>query len=400
MLKIELITNYFPPEMGAAADRMYNLAKGLQQLDHEVEVIAPMPNYPENKIYEGYRNRFKVEERINEILVRRYWILPSFMPNTILRFFGMLSFPVALWASLFHLWNRKPDIVIIQNTPLLVAFSALILTKLLPSCKKVLNVSDLWPLSAAELGLIKKEERKYKIMEWLESYNYSSSDLIVGQSNEIIQYIHKRADRPFFLYRNISPGKSSKESHVDKYHQGRPKIVYAGLLSTFQGVYEICSKVNFHELEAEFHIYGSGQEEQDIRQYIRNHPDSNIHFHGRVTKEELQRILPEYHASIVPLKNRIYGAVPSKIFESILLRVPVLFCGSGEGAEIVEENELGYTAEPGDYSALENNILRLKKLSGDEYKSLLQNCRRFAKKELDFDQQLQSLLTELKNLVA
>lgn len=198
MLKIELITNYFPPEMGAASSRMFNLAKGLQRLGNDVEVIAPLPNYPENEIYEGYRKKFKTDEQIEGIQVRRYWILPSFMPNSMFRFIGMISFPISLWASIFHLWKRKPDVVIIQNTPLLVSFSALILAKLLPNCKKVLNVSDLWPLSAFELGLVDKEERKYKIMEWLEGYNYKASDLITGQSNEIIQYINKRVNKPFF----------------------------------------------------------------------------------------------------------------------------------------------------------------------------------------------------------
>ena len=163
MYKIELITNYFPPEMGAAASRMFALAKGLKDLGHDAEVIAPMPNYPDKRVYKEYRNRFRILETIEEIKVRRYWIAPSLFLDTMFRFFGMLSFPASLWANLHHLLKKKPDVVIIQNTPLLVSFSALVLSKLLPNCKVVLNVSDLWPSTAAELGLMDKKERKYKL---------------------------------------------------------------------------------------------------------------------------------------------------------------------------------------------------------------------------------------------
>lgn len=399
MYKIELITNYFPPEMGAAASRMYNLAKGLKDFGHDVEVIAPMPNYPEERVYEGYRNKFRVFESIEEIKVRRYWILPSFMSQTIFRILGMISFPVTLWLNFFHLWKRKPDVIIIQNTPLLVSFSALILSKLLPDCNKVLNVSDLWPLSAADLGFINKEQRKYKVMEWLELYNYKSADLIVGQSKEIIEYIGRKVDKPFFLYRNISPKYHDPDKFIMKYPGSNLKIIYAGLLSSFQGVFDICREINFQKIGAEFHIYGSGEEEGKIIEYVENYPHKNIHFHGRVTKEHLLQILPEYHASIVPLANRIYGAVPSKIFELISLGVPVLLCGSGEGAELIKENELGYTSEPNDYRGLEKNLKELKKLTRPSYKRLLVNCKRFAEKELNFEEQLNRFIDELKDLI-
>lgn len=399
MLKIELITNYFAPEMGAAASRMLALAKGLQDLGHNVEVIAPMPNYPDKKVYEGYRNKFRILETIEDIKVRRYWVAPSLFSDTMFRFFGMLSFPVSLWTNLFHLLKRKPDIVIVQNTPLLVSFSALLLSKLLPDCKKILNVSDLWPLTAAETGLIDKKERKYKIMEWLESYNYRSAHLIAGQSREIIEYIKKKVDKPFFLYRNISPEYQILQTRLEKYYHGNPKIVYAGLLSSFQGVFEICKKINFREIGAEFHIYGSGDEEEKIRRYIEEHPEVKIYFHGRLTRPELHEKLPEYHASIVPLANQIYGAVPSKIFELISFNVPVLFCGSGEGADIIKENNLGFVSDPGDFKTLEKNIGRLKLLSEDEYKRILLNCIHFTEDKLNFEKQLERLDQEMHRLV-
>ena len=59
---------------------------------------------------------------------------------------------------------------------------------------------------------------------------------------------------------------------------------------------------------------------------------------------------------LFPLTVRIRGAVPSKLFDLLPLGVPILFCGGGEGEEIVKENQLGLVSAPGDYERLSKNI--------------------------------------------
>src|SRR5690625_5239960 len=142
MQKVEIITNYFPPEMGAASNRIFTLAKGLQSSGYDVEVVAPLPNYPFGEIFEEYKGKFSKNEQIDDIAVKRFWAYPNVSKNFFLRFFGMLSFALTLWAGIFHYLKRRPDIMVIQYSPQLVSFSALLLAKLLPGCKRVLNVSD------------------------------------------------------------------------------------------------------------------------------------------------------------------------------------------------------------------------------------------------------------------
>lgn len=391
MQKVNIVTNYFPPEIGAASNRIYNLAKGLKDIGYKVEVIAPLPNYPEGKIFNGYKGKFYTKEEVEGIIVRRFWVYPTVSKNFIIRFFGMVSFALTLWTGLLHYLKRKPDIMIVQHSPLLVSFSAMILGKLLPGCKRILNVSDLWPLTAVELGAMTDSGLMYRVMERIEHFNYHHSHLILGQSGEILQHIKDRTDKPLLLYRNISPEYSAQKINLEKYHEGRPKIVYAGLLGVAQGIYNLCQHIDFKGMGVEFHIYGSGNEEEKIRTYIENNPNSNIIYHGSVPREELHEKLPGFHASVVPLTNRIYGALPSKIFELISFGVPVLFCGGGEGAEIIRDNKLGLTSDPGDFKKLEDNIQRLKNLSEKEFRKILLNCIDFTKDKLNFKLQLQKL---------
>ena len=57
-MKILIVTNYFYPEMGAAPSRIYNMVNGLKKSNHDVNVIAPLPNYPNGKIFKNYTTNY------------------------------------------------------------------------------------------------------------------------------------------------------------------------------------------------------------------------------------------------------------------------------------------------------------------------------------------------------
>ena len=77
---IVIVSNYYPPEMGAAANRIRNLAEGLKDRGNKVTVVCPLPNYPKGEIFKSYKNKFSVSETINHVKVKRYWIF-SFKIN-------------------------------------------------------------------------------------------------------------------------------------------------------------------------------------------------------------------------------------------------------------------------------------------------------------------------------
>ncbi|MEP7146308.1 MAG: glycosyltransferase, partial [bacterium] len=145
------------------------------------------------------------------------------------------------------------------------------------------------------------------------------------------------------------------------YGGGRIKIVYAGLLGVAQGVLDIAKNIDFREIGAEFHIYGEGSEKETLEKYISENPDRNIYLHKIVTREEIPDLLQGFYCTIIPLIKNIYGAVPSKIYEAMAAGVPVLYSGTGEGARIIESNNVGLVSPPKDFELLKINILKLKK---------------------------------------
>ncbi len=76
-MRIWLVTQYYPPEVGAAPVRLSRLARMLVALGHEVSVLTAMPNYPDGVINPPYRGRFAYAETIDGVTVRRVWLYTS-----------------------------------------------------------------------------------------------------------------------------------------------------------------------------------------------------------------------------------------------------------------------------------------------------------------------------------
>lgn len=371
-IKINIISIFFPPEIGAAPSRIFKLANTLSaQSDIDVEIITALPNYPEGKIFSNYRKKLWVVEQIGNLSIRRYWLYPSTSKNPILRIFSMFSFSLSSFLSLRHLWKRKPKLLIINSPPLLVGFSSVLLAKLCRA-KILLNISDLWPLSALELGAIKKG-RFYSILEFVERFIYKKADCIMAQSEESLSHINRLVNKPTFLYRNMDLP-SPYLNLLPEYDPTNIKIIYAGLLGVAQGVFGICQNVNFKELGVEFHIYGSGNEFELITDFIKKNPDSNIYLYKTVPKEAIPLILSKFHATLIPLKKPIYGAFPSKVFMAIASGLPIIFSGEGEGANFVMKHELGWVSKSEDYCMLTDNILKLKNMGSEAFFEMKRHC--------------------------
>jgi len=391
-MKILIISNYFPPEIGAASNRIFLMAKSLNANLIESEVVCPFPNYPTGKLIGKYKGLYK-KENVQGIICHRLFIRPDNTKSAFKRVFSMLSFSFSLWILLFKKNIRLFDQVIVQNSPLLVSFSAIILFKKILNKKIILNVSDLWPQSAIDLEVIRKDSLSHKIFKWIESFNYKNSDKIIGQSQYILDHISKYKACPNFLYRNLPFEAENKFNEISK--SNKISFVYAGLLGVAQGLLKLVKIIDKLNYDFEFHIYGDGNERKEIENFLVN--NNKIKYFGSISKIELQLILPKYHYSFVPLAKDVKGAFPSKIYELISNNIPVIYIGKGEAKKFIDENNLGYTLQPENI----NNISILLKdiLNGKltNYNNLIKNCNSISKQKLSFKKQNIKLIKFITN---
>ncbi len=378
---ITILCNSYPPEKGAGPTRIYNLAHMLQSRGYDVEVVTSIPNYPTGKIFPEYRYKLAKHEVYDGIKVRRLWHLPSNSKFPLKRMVSMITQSASIYIiALPHLLRKRPAIIFVSSPPILLGYTGMIVAKLV-GAKSILNISDIWPHSALELGVI-KPGKFYNYLENLEKRMYRFADFCVGQSEEILERIEYvlPGRKKKFLYRNLQEISPYAE-HARP--SGKKKIVYAGMLGIAQGMMDICQQINFTELNVELHIYGEGFEKPLLLNFIKTNPNNGVFYHESIQGKEIPLMLKDYHATLVPLITNIHGAVPSKIFMAISNGLPVLFSGNGEGAKIVKEGKIGWVNSPSDYEGLKNNILLFGKVSEIEYNSIRANCIELAQNTFD-----------------
>lgn len=421
-MRILLVAERYWPEVGAAPSRLANMAEGLERQGCEVDVLTSLPNYPMGKIFDGYHGCLSKKEVRHGVNVFRYWIYATVSRSPVARMLNMFSFAWTIWLFAFK-WKRikRYDCVIIQTPTVVVAASALRLFKGLYGKKCVLNVSDIWPLTAFDMGAITKESRSFRFMAKLEKYLYRKADGVLGQSEEILNHVaqemlslegkwdsslEKDSDEVLnsklwlqndrlWLYRNLQ----TYQMDCDHKTKGNVlRLVFSGMLGVAQDVAGIVKRVPWKELGVEFHIFGGGKQYDEIVAWCKEHPESGVFAHGFVQKEEIAGRLASMDGSIVPLAARIRGAFPSKVFDILPQGLPILFCGGGEGAQFISSHNVGYTSTPGDYPALIENIRKLRDMSVADYEAMSARCISLSQQHLDFGKQMKSCYEWLKEL--
>ncbi|RXR24360.1 glycosyltransferase family 4 protein [Flavobacterium stagni] len=389
MQDILIISNYYPPEKGAAANRIEQMALQLQKNQCNVTVLCPLGNYPKGELFPEYKGKFSVTENQKGIRVKRLWIYPSNSKNILKRILSILSFSTFL--VLFLLFKKTPKKVVVQSPPLLLSFLSVAVLSLKRK-KIILNVSDLWPLAAIELNALKKGSFSHKISLFMERFIYKKATLLLGQSQEILDHVHTLfPDKKGYLYRNF-PDHAVSNLELVTTQEPTIKIFYAGLLGVAQGVFDLCRTIELTGTRIELHIFGDGAEKNEIENYLNAHPEQPIFFHGMMERSELHETLKRFDIAIVPLTTRIYGSVPSKIFEYGSLGFPILYFGGGEGENIVLENNMGWVVPVGDYDAMNAQLKAIDLLTKEKLEEMKSKIFIQAKQTFDIEKQVKSLL--------
>jgi len=374
--------------MGAPQSRLWETAVGLKKRGWAVHIVTAMPNYPTGKIFSSYKGKLYCNETKEGITIQRFWLYASNSKKTIPRIINMLSFSWMCLFAWFKLIRIKPNYIMTESPPLVLGLSGLILSKT-TGAKHIMNVSDLWPLSAYELGAIGKG-KLYSLLESLEKFLYRNSFACLGQSQEIVTAIKKKGGKRCQLYRN-GVDIERFDIKTQPYNITPMKIVYAGLLGVAQGILALCKAIPFKQLGFEFHIYGDGSEKKELEVFLFNNPNTGISYHGNAPREEIPNILNKYDLTIIPLIKPIFGAIPSKIYEAMAAGLPIIFAGGGEGATLIKEHQTGWICEPSDFKSMTATLLEINNLTKEELNQKKVNCKLAAQKTFNREIQINQL---------
>ncbi len=377
--------------MGAPQSRLYETVIGLQKRGWEILIITAMPNYPTGRVFDGYRGLFAMKDETDGINIRRYALYASHSKKSFPRIVSMLSFGFTAMFSLARVRAFKPSYIITESPPLTLGLTGLALARI-AGAKHIMNVSDIWPLSALRLGAI-SEGYMYKRLEKLERYLYRRSFACMGQSSEITDRLEITGSKRTILFRNGVDFNRFEQIRdtATIIPSGKLRIVYAGLLGIAQGVKDICTHVDFTSLGAELHIYGEGSQKNEIQDFIIKNPQRGIFLHKSVSREAIPATLMQYDVTLIPLITPIYGAIPSKIYEAMAAGLPIIFSGGGEGERIINEYRTGWSCTPGNYAEISTKIKEVAAMDKEQLDRIKANCIKAARNVFNREIQVEHL---------
>lgn len=365
-MKLLILTQYFPPEVGAPQNRLFELAVRLKNKGIDVTVFTAMPNYPQMVIHKAYKNKIYYKEQIEGITVHRSWIFVSNKKNIVLRLLNYFSF--VFTSLIFGIFKtKKTDFILCESPPLFLGITAYLLSKF-KGAKLIFNVSDLWPESAEKLGLI-TNKFLLGITTKLEEFLYRKSKLITGQTQGIVKDISDRfPNKKVYWLKN---GVDIKLYDNDKIQSDwREKngfksddfiALYAGIIGHAQGLETILYAAdNIKENKyIKFVFIGSGPVKETLLKIKEEKGLDNVYFFDLISKSEIPNVLKAINISIIPLKklDLFKGAIPSKIFEVLAMRKAIMLGVEGEAKELfIDDAKAGLAYEPENYIDLADKI--------------------------------------------
>jgi glycosyltransferase involved in cell wall biosynthesis len=361
-VRVLFLTHYYPPELGAAPARIAALARGLADRGVQVTVHTGFPHYPSGAIPPPYRNRPVTTRSEGAVRVVRSVIYPA--PN---RGFGRRLADHTVFAAGALAASRAAgpvDVVVAETPPLFTAAAGVAYARL-KGAQLALNVSDLWPESAIELGVVARGGRAASAAGALAQLCYRSARLVTAPTEGIVAALDARSAAAGKVV-HVPPAVDLERFACVPALAPRPgaplRVLYAGTLGLAQGLDTLVQAAALAGPEVvELLIAGEGPERERLDVLISTRGLAHVHLLGPVAAQEIPALYGSVDAGVVTLRDLplFTGALPTKLFEVLAAGRPVILAARGEAAQLVRDADAGIVVAPEDPAALAEAFGRL-----------------------------------------
>lgn len=393
-MHILLITNYFPPDGGAAAVRLGRLAERLVRRGHDVTVLTSLPHYPQGRIQADYRRRWVVVEERDGLRVVQTWLWATSNPRISRKLLSQLSFMMTAFVR--GLFLPRPDVILIEAQPIFTGWAGRILA-MLKRRPYVLNVSDLWPDHLLSVGVLTENDLIYRLARGVVNEMYRSAAGIITMSatwsERIAGYIGP-SPKIQTIYNGVDLEKFSPTIDATHFRQtydlGDAKIIsFIGTLATqydFATLIEAWAQFSERK-DVLFLLVGKGSQAETIERLISEQPIANLRHIDWLPHEQLPAVWRASYVTMWAMVNHdLYrGTIPAKLYEALACGTPILAATEGISAEILAESGGGQAVLCNDADGL-GQILGQVLDDPSQREAMSQAARRYALAHYDPDE--------------
>lgn len=338
------------PGDGPNAKRMHTFYEVFTERGHEVRILAPSTG-----------RRLSAPEDV--VLCPA---LPLKSKSTVNRMLNGLSYGFSSVIAALRL--GKANVVITTSPPALISPFGWMIAK----CKRarlVYDVRDIWPDVAWEMGSFDRNSLYSRVFSFIRDFMLRHADLTTavsaGKVKKLLGYhpsgeiLEVANGFDIHFLKNKDLPEVAEQFQLDKVFT----CVYVGNLGLAQGLEQllyVAEKAREEGLKAQFLLFGSGVEEEKLKQHVKEHGLDNVFFPGRLPGEKIYTVLRHAGMSFIPLINdRLKDSIPTKMYEALGVGCPVLLAAVGDAEEILRESGLGIAVRPNDNEALWNGFCRM-----------------------------------------
>jgi glycosyltransferase involved in cell wall biosynthesis len=373
-MKILFLSDNFPPERNAPATRTYEHTVRWVRAGHHITVITTAPNFPEGRLFDGYRNGWRTAESMDAIRVIRVKTYITANEGLLKRMLDYVSFMVM--GGLAALFYPRPDVIVTTSPQFFCAMAGWIVARLrrLPW---IFELRDLWPASIVAVGAMKKN-RAIRLLERIELQMYRDADAIVSVTQAFKTDLTRRGIDPAKIDVVLNGVDLSRYRPVPKDEalldqlglRGKFVVGYLGthgMAHALDKVADAATILRDHS-DIVFLFAGAGAKRAELEDTVKVRKLTNVRLIPSQPKALMPRLWSIHDLALIPLRNREVFAtvVPSKIFEAMATGTPVLMSvPEGEATRLVRTTGCGVLVPPEDPQAMADAIVRLEEDPGE-----------------------------------
>lgn len=374
-----------------------SLLDSLAARGHAVEVVTGFPNYPQGRLYDGYRSRLRQVEDQGGVRVVRTPLLPSHDTSGLHRTANYLSF--ALSSSTIGLASTgRPDVAYVYHPPITAAWGARLLHRL-RGVPFVLHVQDLWPDAVTSSGMLGDQSapgfaaRRLAAMV-ARTYRSAAHLAVISEGFASLLAARGVPERKITVIRNWSPVVPTDSGVLEpgvREALGPPGariLLFAGNIGPFQNLDAVLRQVAALPAGSRLHlaIMGDGISRPALESLAASLGTTRVTFLDPCEPSAALRFQLAADALLVPLgAGGFLGAtIPSKLATALALGRPVLVAAEGDAVDLVDAAGAGLTCAPGE-QALAGALARLEGLEDGALAAMGESGRRYYADQLDLE---------------
>lgn len=371
-MHILFLTHYFPPEVNAPASRTFEHARLWVRAGHRVTVLTGVPNHPAGRPYPGYRNRLWQRETVDGVDVVRLWTFLSPNEGFLRRSLNFVSYLLA--ATVAAPWLPRPDVVVSTSPQFFCGLAGYAVSRIKRRCW-VLEIRDLWPETILAVGAM-RDGRLMRALAALAGWSYRRADRVVALTDAFKAQIVARgaaAERVTVIENGVDPAAFAPredDGALRAAHGLAGKFVAAyvgthGMCQRLETVLEAAARLRYRA-DIAFLMVGGGAERAQLLARRERMGLTNVVMLDQLPKAAMPAVLASADVSLVPLMNDdlFKTVLPSKMFEAMAMRRPVVLGVAGAACALLEEAQAGIAIAPESAEELAAAVVQLADDSG------------------------------------